>query len=380
MDSDRQHDDAPVLIDEAVLVAEYMEEGFSQETAASMAAAKVSETDAEVAKYLAKVIPEDAYKRLLNNIGHGLTGIDWALDPRKKQLVLDCVGTTWKAITEHPVVSAVASIVTRSVASFDPNDKLGPQGQGSEGYVSASAPLPYSVSFENKEAATASAQEVVVSDQLNSAALDLPSFGLGPMTFGDTLVVPPPGLSQYTTDVDLRPANNLIVRINAGLDMTTGLATWRFTSLDPATMLPTDDPLAGFLPPNVTSPEGQGSVLFTVMPKANLPTGIEIRNQATIVFDTNPPIVTPEWLDTIDNDRPVSYVAPLPATQTAGDFLVQGRPTGGARSRGVRTRHCGCGTWRPARAWRSCRATAALSRWRFSRAVWSSARMPARLG
>jgi len=88
-------------------------------------------------------------------------------------------------------------------------------------------------------------------------------------------------------------------------------------------MLPTEDPLAGFLPPNVTSPEGQGSVLFTVMPKTNLPSGMEIRNSAGIVFDTNAAIVTPEWLNTIDNDSPLSYVAPLPATQPTADFLVQ---------------------------------------------------------
>ena len=72
----------------------------------------------------------------------------------------------------------------------------------------------------------------------------------------------PPGLSQYTTDVDLRPAKQLILRINAGISMRTGVATWRFVSLDPETMLPTEDALAGFLPPNRTSPQGQGDVLF----------------------------------------------------------------------------------------------------------------------
>jgi hypothetical protein len=105
--------------------------------------------------------------------------------------------------------------------------------------------------------------------------------------------------------------------------MATGIATWRFTSLDPATMLPTEDPLAGFLPPNVNSPEGQGSVLFTVMPRPNLMAGIEIRNSASFVFDTNAPTLTPEWLNTIDNDEPLSYVGPLPATTASTDSWVE---------------------------------------------------------
>jgi len=152
--------------------------------------------------------------------------------------------------------------------------------------------------------------------------LDLTTFSLGPISFGDTLITPPPGLSQYTTDVDLRPANNLIVRINAGVDMATGLVTWRFVSLDPATMLPTEDPLAGFLPPNLTPPEGQGSVLYTMQPKPGLPTGTEIRNQARIVFDTNAPILTPERLNTLDNTPPTSKVTLLAATQPSPSFPV----------------------------------------------------------
>jgi uncharacterized repeat protein (TIGR01451 family) len=209
------------------------------------------------------------------------------------------------------------------VRSFDPNDKIGPDRHGPEGYVSASGPFSYAVFFENLETATAASQEVVVSDQLDTGTLDLTTFNLGPIAFGDTLVVPPPGLGQYTTDVDLRPANNLIVRINASLDMATGLVTWRFTSLNPMTMLPTEDPLAGFLPPNVTSPEGQGSVLFTMMPKQDLPTGTEIRNEATIVFDQNAPINTPEWFNTLDNTKPESQVLSLAATQSSPIFTVQ---------------------------------------------------------
>jgi hypothetical protein len=62
-------------------------------------------------------------------------------------------------------------------------------------------------------------------------------------------------------------------------------------------------------------------VLFTILPKDVLTTGTEVRNKASIVFDANPPINTPEWLNTIDNTNPVSRVAPLSA-QSSHSFQV----------------------------------------------------------
>ena len=40
--------------------------------------------------------------------------------------------------------------------------------------------------------------------------------------------------------------------------------------------------------------------MFTVAPKA-ASTGTQITNKATIVFDVNPPMDTPVWLNTIDD-------------------------------------------------------------------------------
>ena len=209
------------------------------------------------------------------------------------------------------------------VFSQDPNDKVGPQGVEEARFINGAAPSSYAVFFENKPEATAPAQDVVVTDQLDTSKFDLSTFQLGPVSFGkDRFVAPPPGLSQWTTDVDLRPANNLIVRINARLNPQTGVVRWAFTSLDPATMQPTEDPLAGFLPPNKTSPEGEGSVLFNVSTKAGVQTGDEVRNSARIVFDVNAPIDTPVWLNTIDNSLPASAVKQLAATQPYVVFYV----------------------------------------------------------
>ena len=210
-----------------------------------------------------------------------------------------------------------------TVTSLDPNDKAGPIGSGDHRFVTGQHEFFYALYFENLERASAPAQEVVVTDQLDTANMDLSTFSLGAIAFGDKLLVPTPGSTEYTTNVDLRPAKNLIVKVEGNLNKTTGLLTWRFTSIDPATGLPPEDPLAGFLPPNVNPPEGQGSVLFTVMPKEGLPTGTEIRNQASIVFDVNPPVLTPQWLNTLDNTKPTSQVQPLAPTQTSASFLVE---------------------------------------------------------
>lgn len=209
------------------------------------------------------------------------------------------------------------------VASFDPNGKSGPTGIGTAAYLSGARSLGYSIFFENQETATAPAQQVVITDQLNTANMNLNTFSLGPFAFGEKLLNPPPGSSDYARLVDLRPANDLIVNVQASLNKATGLLTWRFTSIDPTTGLPPTDPLAGFLPPNVTPPEGQGSVLFTVKPKEGLDTGTEIRNQASIVFDVNPPVLTPQWFNTLDNSKPTSQVKPLAPTQTSSDFAVE---------------------------------------------------------
>ncbi|HZG52013.1 MAG TPA: SBBP repeat-containing protein, partial [Pyrinomonadaceae bacterium] len=234
-----------------------------------------------------------------------------------------------------PVIGAVFKSI-KAWVSFDPNDKVGASGAGAARYIAGAEPLRYAIYFENKPEANAPAQEVVITDQLDPSKLDFDTFSLGSIGFGkDKLITPPSGLSEFSTDVDLRPQNNLIVRLHAKLDKATGLVTWRFTSIDPKTGLLTDDPLAGFLPPNKTAPEGEGQVLFTVQPKRGLSTGTEIRNRARIVFDTNAPIDTPEWLNTVDNSKPVSAVLPLPASSNSARFAVSwsGSDTGsGIRS------------------------------------------------
>lgn len=212
-------------------------------------------------------------------------------------------------------------------SAFDPNDKSGSVGAAEAHFLPLGTPLTYTVHFENVPTATAPAQVVLVTDQLNPDTVDLDTFRLGPITFGDVTLNPAPGVQAFTGGVDLRPTQNIVVTVHAGLDKQTGVVTWRLTSIDPDTGQLTEDPDAGFLPPNTTPPVGEGSVVFTVMPARRLATGTEIRNQATIVFDINPPISTPTWVNTVDNDAPLSKVLPLSPTQTSSVFTVQWQAT-----------------------------------------------------
>jgi hypothetical protein len=51
------------------------------------------------------------------------------------------------------------------------------------------------------------------------------------------------------------------------------------------------------------------------MAKAGVATDTAITNQATVIFDTNAPISTPTWSNTVDNSAPGSHVLVLPANE-----------------------------------------------------------------
>ncbi|MEO6028570.1 MAG: hypothetical protein ABIR79_17015 [Candidatus Binatia bacterium] len=144
--------------------------------------------------------------------------------------------------------------------------------------------------------------------------------GVVSVTSGGTLTVG----GTLTGALDLRPGRDIVVKIDATLAKPADLVTWQFTSLDPTTLTAVTDPDAGFLPPNTDPPHGDGAVSFFVEAKAGLPTGTEIENSASIVFDFNAPIATPEWLNSIDATEPVSQVDAVDgAGCTATDLTVR---------------------------------------------------------
>ncbi len=210
----------------------------------------------------------------------------------------------------------------KAVSSFDPNEKIGPVGYNVNKYTKKAVKYPYTVLFENKKSASAPAHKVAIIDTLDITKYNTKEFGFGPITFGNKTITPLSGLDEFTEDIDMRPGINIIARINAKLDTHTGIITWDFLSLDPITMGITDDPDLGFLPPNVNPPEGEGSVSYTVGLMPDLKHNDKLVNKATIVFDANAPIITNEYMNTIDNIKPLSQVLPLNATITDEAFTV----------------------------------------------------------
>ena len=131
----------------------------------------------------------------------------------------------------------------------------------------------------------------------------------------------PPGRTSFSARVDATATLGVYVDVVARFNLQTGVVTWTFTSVDPATLDLPIDPREGFLPPNQHPPAGQGFVTYTVQPKAALATGTRINAQATVVFDNNAPINTTPRFNTIDSGPPSSSVNPLPA-QSPPTFLV----------------------------------------------------------
>ncbi|MBK8705085.1 MAG: T9SS type A sorting domain-containing protein [Saprospiraceae bacterium] len=206
------------------------------------------------------------------------------------------------------------------VFNLDPNAKNGLPGYTPEGYIGAQSRMGYQIQFENKNTATAPAQEVVILDTLTFSKIDLTNFSFGAFGWGDTILSPLPGSKEFGIDVDLRPEKNLIVRVTGELDEVEKIVKWRFLSLDPATMDLTFDPLGGFLPPNLTPPEGEGFVTFTTGISDDIENDESVENRASIVFDLNEPILTNLHKNTFDLAAPTSELSASVASTT--DTLV----------------------------------------------------------
>jgi hypothetical protein len=235
-------------------------------------------------------------------------------------------GCGYNAYQLYQCMTSLPSLICTSTSqtprgSVDPNGLIGPSGAGVPKWISGTESIQYIVLFENLPTATKSATEVTVTDIFDGTTFDLSALTVGPISFGNSTYIPPAlplAVNPFSADVDLRPGQNLIVRVSAALNAVTSQITMQFVSINPATGLPPSDPLVGFLPPGVG-----GSVLFTVRPKSGIATGTTIQNQAIVVFDQNPAISTQTWSNTIDNTPPTSKLSTLPVTESTYSFPVQ---------------------------------------------------------
>ena len=210
--------------------------------------------------------------------------------------------------------------------SADPNEKHGPEGFGDRNAVAAEATMSYTILFENKSDA-GPASVVRITDELEEG-YDLRRFRLGEFAWGDTIIEVP----------ENRPFHLQTIRLDSGMDLTllgtvdprTRMATWEFRTTDPETGDIPENPLLGFLPPNDENHAGEGHVTFFITPAEDIVGGTEVKNDATIIFDTNEAIITNETshlvtranIDTgVGLANPPSSRAPVVETFD-GDFLT----------------------------------------------------------
>jgi RHS repeat-associated protein len=241
--------------------------------------------------------------------------------------------------------------------SFDPNGKFGPAGYGSEAFISPSNPFPYHIDFENDPTATAPAQRVDVTDQLDPN-LDWSTFQWTGFGFGDNVISIPPDTQHYETTLPMT-YNRVTFRvvIDLDLDPLTGMVHASFQSLNAANLMTGLAQCPGtlslgpanpdaelpppvtvrFLPPEDGTGRGMGYLTYTVQPRSGLATGTQVRNVADVTFDLGNTIATDQVsetdptlgvdpnkqdLVTIDSGPPTSSVAALPAVTSVNAFIV----------------------------------------------------------
>lgn len=209
--------------------------------------------------------------------------------------------------------------LTQYLNANDPNDLIGPSSYGPSGFIQDGGSFPYEITFENDPDASAPAKIVTITQQLD-ANLDWTTFQLGTINFGSHTITVPTGLMSYNTTVSV--SDTLNVNIVANFDEATGLLTYTFTSIDPTTGDIPSGALAGFLPPDDAAGDGYGYVTYTINPKSGLSTGATINAQASIVFDNNAAIATPNVLNTIDAVAPTSTIAALAANQSSTNISL----------------------------------------------------------
>jgi len=197
------------------------------------------------------------------------------------------------------------------VQPVDPNDIYGFLANSGSKFVNDTiVTVPYRIEFENDTTfATASAHTVIVKDTLDASKFDLSSYQPTSIKIGDK-DVQLSGDKEFVTTVDMRPAIYAIAQVEGMYDEKAGIATWKFTSLDPMSMEETNDVMQGFLPINFDG-NGIGEVAYNINLKPGIEDGAEINNRASIVFDSNDAIMTPTWTNIMDAVAPTSSITSL---------------------------------------------------------------------
>lgn len=267
----------------------------------------------------------DIFKKLWG-VNRALLRVQNKLENAKKYTEFGSLLTECGELFKYEASDLLLAIIGNA---HDPNQKYG-SGDASGNHYTTSKPLSYTINFENDPVANLNAQTVTVTDTLALNNYDKSSFGFTSVTIGDSMYSLPSPAKSFVYDFDFTSLYGVKARVTGTFDTTTGIAQWKFLSVDPVTNQATTNALAGFLPPDVNSPKGQGYVSFTISPQSNVQNEDSIKNKAFIKFDYNPVIATNTWRNVFDLVRPVSQVQALPSEVYDTAFTVQWRGTDNA--------------------------------------------------
>ncbi|MBI4022723.1 hypothetical protein HY375_00985, partial [Candidatus Berkelbacteria bacterium] len=260
----------------------------------------------------------DIRKKITDKARQVQADADWCRDRGKYYLWLG---------GEEARIQWLAHNCPEYLRSKDPNDILGPTGYGEEQWVANNTVFPYAIRFENDpKQATADAQQVVVTETLDGN-LDLATFEWGSYGFGShrfSVEGEAKTEDSFSRRIDLVAEQNLYVDAEGTLDRGSRQVKWTLTAIDPSTGQPAYDArrLEGFLPVNNDSHDGEGFVSYSVRPKSDLATGTTIAAKASIVFDQNAAIDTPEHSNKIDASTPTGSLGSLAAETTSAGIAL----------------------------------------------------------
>ena len=208
-------------------------------------------------EYIKKVIPKTGTPmNIIGNVGFALSNII----PNLRRRIWSWIYKDLGYYDNYALFDAKRA-VTDVVASWDPNEMVGPQGVGEKHYIGETTTMNYRILFENKAEAGAPAYRVRISDELDESVFDVSTVKFGETSHDG------PGYKWIMS----REGNKL---------------SWDIEGIE--------------LPPNVNAPEGEGFVSFSVDLKKGLASGTQLKNKATIIFDKNYPIETNEYVNTLD--------------------------------------------------------------------------------
>ena len=213
---------------------------------------------------------------------------------------------------------------------------VGPYTTETNGFLPVDVALPYSIHFQNDPDATRYVNEVRVVTQLD-ANLDARSFRLGDIKIGDITVHVPAGRSIFQGDFDFVQSRGFVLRVSAGVDLSTETATWLLQAIDPLSGELLQDSSHGMLQPNNAQGQGAGFVGYTIEADSSVDSGSTVSAKAKVLFDSAPPEETEELVQTIDAAPPITRLTATPLAGGAGsNYLLKWNSSDESNGSGVK--------------------------------------------